>query len=159
VLFRSQASGYYGLIAFINTQLQSGTTAGNPVLTERWHQAQATLDGLSKSTGSLNDLSGDVANEASKAAYLQESVRATYGLSGAVSEDHKRLQNLEDGVNQSIIELNRLLTSVNDEINRRTAYLRAEQLNMQTLSLAISNGELYGRNMANSLFKKVADSG
>jgi len=155
----AQASEYYGLVASINTELQAGTTAGNPVLTERWNEAQAKLESLSSGAGQMNTLATDVAGEASRAAYLQESARATYGLSGAVEEDHKQLQVLEDKVNQNIVTINRLLTSVNDEINRRTSYLRAERLNLQTLSLGIANGELYGQNVSNTLFRKAAEDG
>ncbi|MDD9900778.1 MAG: hypothetical protein OXT65_07355 [Alphaproteobacteria bacterium] len=152
------ASEYYALVASAHTELQAGTTPGNPVLTETRNRAQRKLDELSQGAGHLNELATDVSGEASKAAFLQESVRATYGLSGAVKEDHARLQLLEDDVNQNIVAINRLLTSVNDEVNRRTAYLRTETLNMQTLSLAIANGELYGQNMANSLYKKATAS-
>lgn len=150
------AAEYYTLVASINTELQSGTTAGNPVLTERWNQAQTKLEIISKEADQLNTLAADAAAAASKAAWLQESARATYGLSGAVEEDHKRLQTLEDDLNKDIVALSRLLTSVNDETNRRSAYLRAERLNLQTLALGIANGELYGQNVANTLFRKAA---
>lgn len=153
------AAEYYALVAFINTELQSGTTSGNPVLTERWNEAQRKLDAMTDASSQLNILASDLAAEASKAAYLQESLRAAYGLSGAVNEDHKRLQELEDEVNQGIVGINRLLTSVNDEINRRAATLRTERMNMQTLSLAVAKGELYGQNVANSLFKKATEDG
>lgn len=153
------ASDYYAVVAFINTELQAGTTAGNPVLTDYWNRAQSKLDALSQSASRLNDLAADIANEASRGAWLQESVHATYGLSGAVSEDHEKLRGLEDSVNRNIVAINRQLTAVNDEINRRAAFLRVENLNMQTLSLAIANGELYGRNMANTLYRKVAEDG
>jgi hypothetical protein len=153
------ASDYYSLIASIDTELQSGTTPGNPLLTARWNDAQAKLDLLEKGQTDLNALAADAAAEASRAAWLQESVRAAYGLSGAVDEDHKQLQVLEDGVNQTIVTLNRLLTSVNDEINRRAAYARSERLNLQTLSLGIANGELYGQNVSNTLFRKAAEDG
>ena len=155
----TDAAQYYEVVATINTELQSGTTAGNPVLVEKWNTAQSKLDSLSESAGYLNQLATDLANEASKASYLQENVRAAYGLSGAVKEDHERLREVEDGVNQQIVFLNRLLTSVNDEISRRGSYLRTEHLNMQTLSLAINNGELYGQNMTNTLFKRATDTG
>jgi hypothetical protein len=155
----TDASQYYELVAAINTELQSGTTPGNPILIERWNLAQNKLQNLSDTAGYLNGLAADLANEASKAAYLQESVRATYGLSGAVKQDHENLRKLEDQVNQEIVNLNRLLTSTNDEITRRASYLRTEHLNMQTLSLAISNGELYGQNISNSLFKRATDDG
>ncbi|MEZ0226229.1 MAG: hypothetical protein ACAH83_16860 [Alphaproteobacteria bacterium] len=154
----TDAAQYYEIVATINTELQSGTTAGNPVLVEKWNLAQTKLENLSESAGLLNGLATDLSNEASKASYLQDNVRAAYGLSGAVKEDHESLRQVEDGVNQQIVYLNRLLTSVNDEISRRNAYLRTEHLNMQTLSLAINNGELYGQNITNSLFKKATDA-
>ncbi|MEZ0261745.1 MAG: hypothetical protein ACAH80_12100 [Alphaproteobacteria bacterium] len=155
----TDAAQYYELVAAINTELQSGTTPGNPILIERWNLAQNKLQNLSDTAGYLNGLAADLSNEASKAAYLQETVRSTYGLSGAVKQDHEQLRQLEDHVNQEIVNLNRLLTSTNDEISRRSAYLRTEHLNMQTLSLAISNGELYGQNISNTLFKSAADGG
>ncbi|TAL30687.1 MAG: hypothetical protein EPN97_11905 [Alphaproteobacteria bacterium] len=154
----TDAAQYYEIVATINTELQSGTTAGNPVLVEKWNLARNKLDNLSESASFLNALATDLSNEASKASYLQDNVRAAYGLSGAVKEDHESLRQVEDGVNQQIVYLNRLLTSVNDEISRRSAYLRTENLNMQTLSLAINNGELYGQNITNSLFKKATDA-
>ena len=154
----TDAAQYYELVAAINTELQSGTTPGNPVLVERWNAAANRLDSMSQSAGLLNELATDLANEASKASYLQENTRAAYGLSGAVKEDHDRLRGLEDGVNQQIVNLNRLLTTTGDEINRRGAYLRSEHANLQTLSLAISNGDLYGQNISNSLYKKATES-
>jgi hypothetical protein len=154
----AQAAQYYELVASINTELQSGSTPGNPVLIERWNVAQSKLDDLSESARFLNQLATDLSNEASKAAYLQENVRGAYGLSGAVKDDHTKLRALEDGVNQQIVTLNRQLTAVSDEINRRTAYLRSERSNMQTLSLAITNGELYGQNIANSLYSRATQS-
>ena len=149
------AAQYYEQIATISTELQAGSTPGNPVLVERWNTAQDRLEALSQNAAHLNGLATDLANEASKAAYLQENVRAAYGLSGAVKEDHVKLRVLEDEVNQTIVTINRLLTSTSDEINRRQAYLRTEKLNLQTLSLAVANGELYGQNLSNSLFKRA----
>ena len=153
------ASEYYSLVASIETELQSGTTAGNPILTDRWNKAQEKLNMIEEASARLNELATDISNEASKAAYLQDSVRSTYSLSGAVEDDHKKLQRLEDAVNQNIVAINRLLTGTSDEINRRTSYMRSERLNMQTLSLAIANGELYGQNIATALFKKAAEEG
>jgi hypothetical protein len=155
----SGASEYYTLVASINTELQSGTTPGNPVLVERWNVAQDKLNELAQSAGYLNELATDLSSQASKAGFLLESVRATFGLSGAVQEDHKKLTVIEDEVNNNIVAINRLSTAVNDEINRRTTYLRAERSNMQTLSLGITNGEMYGQSMTNSLYKKATEDG
>lgn len=155
----AEAAEYYALVAGINTELQAGSTPGNPVLVERWDAAQNTLNRLSESAGYLNELSTDVAGESGRAMYLQEAVRATYGLSGAVKEDHRRLRETEDNVNQAIVALHRLMTSVSDEMKRRDAYLRAERMNMQTMTLAISNGELYGQSLSNNLYKRAAEEG
>ncbi len=149
------AAQYYEQIASMNTELQAGSTPGNPVLVERWNTAQERLDTLAQNASQLNGLSTDLANEASKAAFLQENIRAAYGLSGAVKEDHQKLRVLEDDTNQTIVTLNRLLTSTSDEINRRQSYLRTEKMNLQTLSLAVANGELYGQNLSNSLFQRA----
>lgn len=151
------AARYYDIVAAINTELQSGTTPGNPILVERWNVAHELLENLAQSAGYLNSLATDLGDEASRGGFLQDNVRAAYALSGAVKEDHQRLRALEDDVNQTIVAINRLLTSVSDEINRRSAYLRSETLNLQTLSLAIANGELYGKNITNTLYKKVTD--
>lgn len=151
----SAASQYYEQVAAINTELQAGSTPGNPVLVERWNGAQQRLELLSQNAAHLNSLATDLSNEASKASFLQENVRAAYGLSGAVKEDHNKLRALEDETNQTIVTLNRLLTSTSDEINRRQSYLRTEKLNLQTLSLAVANGELYGQNLSNSLFQRA----
>jgi hypothetical protein len=151
------ASDYYTFVAGINTGLQSGTTAGNPVLTERWNRAKAKLDDLAQAAGGLNTLANDVANEASKLSYIQTDVRAAFTISGALEEDHKRLHAAEDRADQDVVSVNHLLTAVNDEINRRDAYVRAERLNMQTLAAAVANGELYGQSVVNNLYRKAAD--
>lgn len=154
-----EAAEYYSLVAGINTELQAGTTPGNPILVERWNAAQNTLNRLSESAGYLSELSTEVSGEAARAAYLQDAVRSTYGLSGAVKEDHRRLRQTEDEVNQSMVALSRLLTAVSDEMKRRDAYLRAERMNMQTMTLAIANGELYGQSLSNNLYKRAAEDG
>lgn len=150
------SSDYYTLVAVINAQLQSGTTPGNPELVEKWNGAQEKLNIMSESAGLLNGLATDVANEATKASFLLDSTRATFGLSGAVEQDHVELTGLEDDVNQTIVRINRLLNQTNDEIGRRTAFLRSERANMQTLSLAVADGELYGQSISNSLFRKAS---
>lgn len=153
------AASYYELVAGLNTELQAGSTPGNPLLVSRWNQAQSRLENLSQGAALLNDLATDLSEQAAKASFLQDNVRAAYSLSGAVKADHVKLRGIEDGVNVEIAALGRLLTSVNDEINRRSSYLRSERLNLQTLSLAIENGELYGRSLTNSLYKKAAEDG
>jgi hypothetical protein len=54
--------------------------------------------------------------------------------------------------------IERLLNNVNDDITRNAAYLANERGNLRTLSLAIANGDLYGRSLANRPFLSVAPS-
>jgi len=153
-----EANIYYASIASISSQLQSGSTPGNPLLIQRWNNAQTNLNTLAQSSGLLNDLSTDISNEASKSAYLLESARSTFNLSGAVEKDHTNLVALEDDINQTIVRIDRLLNTVNDEMTRRNTYLRSERLNMQALSLSIANGELYGQSLSNQLFKRATSA-
>jgi len=154
----ADAADYYEMFASISSRLQAGSTPGNPRLVERWNVAQENLNELAQNTTLMNQLAQDVANEASRAAFLLEATRATFGLSGAVEEDHEKLREVEDEINELIVQIDRLLNEINDEINRRTTYLRAERLNMQTLALAVANGELYGQSITNRLFTRAANA-
>lgn len=139
---------YYEDIAFIQAKLQNGTTPGNPRLVRRLKSAQQTLDQIATNLGNFNVLANQITSDASLASFLMESVRATYGLSGAVEEDHERLRRLEDQVNEMIVQVDRLLNDTNDSIQRQSSYIQTERNNLQTLSLAISNGELFGQNLS-----------
>jgi hypothetical protein len=152
-----QAAAYYAMVAAINAHLQAGTTPGNPVLVERWGTAQDKLNTMSDATSLLSTLATDLTNQASKSSFLLESIRSAFNISGAVDEDHKRLTSLEDLTNNNIITLQRLITETNDEIARRAASMRTERANLQSLSLSIANGELYGESLGNSVYKKAAE--
>ena len=149
------AADYYNTVAAINAKLQVGTTTGNPLLVVQWNSAQVKLDNLNQDVGSLNDLSSQIAQSASQAAYLLEAVRATYGLSGAVDEDHANLGALEDDTNRTVVLIDRLLNEVSGDLNRQSSYVSSERRNLQTLALAISNGELYGPSFANRPFMNL----
>jgi hypothetical protein len=148
----STARDYYSVMAMINSRLQAGTTPGNPILVEQSQTAQQKLEAIAGDITTLTTLSNDISTNASVASYLLEAVRATYGLSGAVDEDHVNLTELEDEVNRLVVQIDRQLTDVNNDINRRTSYLSTERRNLQTMTLAIANGELYGQSLANRAF-------
>jgi len=146
------ATGYYSLVGTINSRLQVGTTPGNPELVAQWNQAQGALDRMSDDVARLNSLSNQAASDSSLAAYILESVKAAYGLQGAVDEDHRQLALLESDVNRTVVLIDRLLNSLSDDISRQTAYIGNERGNLVTLSLAIKNGELYGQSLSNRAF-------
>ena len=130
--------------------------AGNPVLVQQWNDSQTELDKISASIGQMNNLSNRVADDNSLASFVLESTRATYGLTGAVDEDHSQLAVLEDEVNRTVVLIDRLLTELNEDVARQTNYVGRERSNLTVLSLAVKNGELYGNSLANRAFPAAA---
>jgi hypothetical protein len=152
---RTLAAGYYASVATINTQLQSGSTPGNPRLVGKLDTAQNNLEMLSDNVADLNGLAVEAADAASRGSFLLDSIRTTYTLSGAIEEDHQRLAVLEDRLNNLMFGIDKVLNEVNDDISRMNTYLTTERNNLRTLGLAVSNGDLYGRNLANHPFSQV----
>jgi hypothetical protein len=151
----SDATRYQDLIAAIQTRLQIGTTPGNPRLVAQWNEAQQTLDSIGSNFGTLNNLANQVADNSALAAFILESVRATYGLTGAVDEDHNQLGVLEDETNRTVVLIDRLLNELNEDISRQTNYLGRERSNLTVLSVAVKNGELFGRSLANRAYSSA----
>ena len=150
------AEQYHGIVAAINARLQVGTTPGNPVLVGQWNQAQNQLDRLSADIGRMNTLANNIASDSSLAAFVLESTRATYGLSGAVDEDHQQLAVLEDEVNKTVVSIDRLLNELSEDISRQSGYVDRERSNLTALSLAVKNGELFGTSLSNRAFATAA---
>ena len=148
----SASQNYHTLIAEMNGRLQVGTTPGNPVMVKKWNEAQQRLEAIAESLNRMDKLSNDSAGEAGLAAWLLDSVRATFALSGAVDEDHRQLRILEDEVNRTIVLIDRLLNELSEDISRQSTYVGNERRNMTTLSLAVKNGELYGTSLVNRAF-------
>jgi hypothetical protein len=140
---------YFTLVGGINARLQVGTTPGNPILHGQWGQASQELDRISTEIGRMTTLSSDVAADAALAAFLLESVRAAYSLSGAIEEDHRQLAMLQDDVNRTVVSIDRMLSELSEDINRQSAYVSRERSNMSALAIAIKNGELYGTGLGN----------
>ena len=152
------AANYYAAVATINTQLQSGTTPGNPRLKSRLALAEDALDILSGNVSDYNKMAVQIADLASVANFLQQEARAAYGLSGSVEEDHVQLAQLEDSLANTAVAIQRLLNNVNDNITRAAAYMASEQSNLRILALAISNGDLYGKSLSNRPFSMAGSS-
>jgi hypothetical protein len=149
------AADYYAAVAAVSAELQGGSTPGNPILVDRWNIAQEKLTALEQDSGLLNNLSTDLNNQATHAAYMLEATQNAFSISGAVPEDHKKLAVVQDGIEQDLSVINRLLGKTNDEVAHHTTFLQSERANLQTLSLGIANGELYGTSLTNSLFRKA----
>src|SRR5690348_12614158 len=111
---------------------------------------------MSNDIAKLNSLSNQTAADSSLGAYILESIRAAYGLQGAVDEDHRQLGMLETEVNRTSVLIDHLLNALSDDISRQTNYVANERANLVTLSLAIKNGELLGQSLANRGFGAAA---
>lgn len=152
---QSKSANYYAAIATISTQLQSGTTPGNPRLVGRLTEARSSLETLAANVAQLNDLAMQISQAASMSSFLLESSRATYGLSGAVEEDHVRLAQMEDAINNTVVIIDRMLDNVNDDITRTASYLSTERENLRTLSLAVTTGDLLGKSLSTRPFSSA----
>ena len=146
------ARNYHNRVANINTRLQVGTTPGNPELVAMWNGAQTDLEQVDQVVGRMNELANQASSTSALAAFLLESVGASYSLSGAIEKDHEQLAILEDATNRTVVLVDRLLNELSEDVARQNDYLQRERANLSTLSLAVKNGEFYGRSLANQAY-------
>jgi hypothetical protein len=81
-------------------------------------------------------------------AFLQDSVRAAFGVSGAVDEDHRQLRILQDQTAQTNVDVDRLLSQISQDVARQNEYLATERSNLTTLAGGVSRGEFLGSTLA-----------
>lgn len=153
---QAEAADYYASTATISTQLQSGTTPGNPRLLQKLANAQDSLDKLAGNVNDMNELAIEITKTGSVASYLLEGTRSAYGLTGAVEEDHVQLAQLEDSINNTTIIIDRLQNNINDDITRSSAYLATERNNLRTMALAVADGNLLGKSLSSRPFTSMA---
>lgn len=145
----ANAQSYHRDVALINTRLQVGTTPGNPILMQKFNDAQTQLAALNADVAAMNQLATAVSGVSTMSSYLSESTRAAFGVSGAVDEDHRQLRVLQDEVNQTVVLIERLLTEISGDIRRQSAYIATERSNLNTLAAGIKTGEIYGASLSN----------
>ncbi|MEX2630843.1 MAG: hypothetical protein WD341_12960 [Tistlia sp.] len=149
---RQSAGAYHELKGRMNARLTVGTTPGNPELVEQWRKAQAELSQVDASINDMNRVAGEVDSSATLGAYLLQAIPATFRLSGAVDEDHRQLEILEDETNQTVVLVDRLESELTEDIARQSAYLSTERANLTATSVAIRNGEYVGVSLANRAY-------
>ncbi|MDH5772410.1 MAG: hypothetical protein OEY84_04675 [Rhodospirillaceae bacterium] len=140
---------YHDTVGAVNSRLQVGTTPGNPILVQQFNTAQDLLDALNSDIASMNKLATSISGMSTMSAYLAESTRSAFGVSGAVDEDHRQLTILSDEVDQTVILIERLLDEVADDIRRQSGYVAQERSNLNTLAAGIKSGEIYGASLSN----------
>ena len=151
-LANANSRGYHKRVALMRSKLQLGTTPGNPVLVKEWNSSQAQLEKVNNDLSAMTALSSRVAADAALSAYILDATKAAFGLSGAIDEDHSQLAVLEDDVSQTVILIERLLTELSDDIRRQTNYIANERGELNTLALAVKNGEFFGPSLATTSY-------
>ena len=153
---------FYGTIAAINTKLQLGTTPGNPVLVRQYDQAQTELDNIEEFMREINLLNQKVNADAGVVALLKSTLNKTLRLAGAIDQDHRQLEVLEDDTEKLEIDIARLINEITEEISRQAGFTKIENQNMLVMAVAIRNGEAMGTGILNRSFlaaQALADAG
>lgn len=135
---------YHGLVAAVSTRLQMGTTPGNPILVSQWNSAQVDLDKMSADVAQLSSLGNQVASDSAMSTYLLQSIKSTYGLSGAIDEDHRQLAVLEDETSKTVVLIDRLLGELSQDVARQSNYIGSERANLTALATGVKQGEMLG---------------
>jgi len=144
------AAAYQAITGAISGKLQIGTTPGNPGIVQAWQQAQQNLNAVETDIGQMNALSNEVAGNAAYVAFLQDSVRAAFGVSGAVDEDHRQLRRLQDQVAQTNVDVDRVLSLISQDVARQNQYLATERSNLTALASGVSKGDFLGTTLASN---------
>ncbi|OPZ79166.1 MAG: hypothetical protein BWY78_00206 [Alphaproteobacteria bacterium ADurb.Bin438] len=152
------ARKYHEIVAVINSRLQVGTTPGNPILNEKWHQAGLELDAISSDVALLNGLLASLTADSGMITYIIDSIKAAFNISGAVDEDHAELKVLENAAAQASVQIERTFNEINLDINRQQQYMAIEKRNMNALAMAIRDGQLYTTNPIQSAYTPVISS-
>jgi hypothetical protein len=153
---------FYGTVAAISTKLQLGTTPGNPVLVRQYDQAQGELDNIEEYLREINLLNQKVNADAGVVALLKSTINKTLRLAGAIDQDHRQLELLEDRVEKLEIDISRLINEITEEISRQAGFAKIENQNLLVMAVAIRNGEAMGTGILNRSFlaaQALADIG
>ena len=153
---------FYGTVAAINTKLQLGTTPGNPTLVRQYDQAQTELDKIEEYMREINLLNQKVNADAGVVALLKGTLNKTLRLAGAIDQDHRQLEVLEDNTEKLEIDISRLINEITEEISRQAGFSKIENQNMLVMAVAIRNGEAMGTGILNRSFlaaQALADAG
>ena len=153
---------FFGTVAAINTKLQLGTTPGNPVLVRQYDQAQGELDNIEEYLREINLLNQKVNADAGVVALLKSTLNKVLRLAGAIDQDHRQLEVLEDDVEKLEIDIARLINEITEEISRQSGFAKIENQNLLVMAVAIRNGEAMGTGILNRSFlaaQALADVG
>lgn len=152
----TNAATYQTTVAAIHDTLRAGATPASAGLTEAYQRAQTQLQLSGADLDQMNALSSSAANNAAFAGYLLDSIRACYAIAGAVEEDHRALNILEDATAQTMITINRLLSDLGSDIARQNYFVGREHATLAQLAQAVNGGDYSGATLASGTMAHAA---
>jgi len=126
------------------SQIESGlkgTTADKPQLVERWNAAQSVLDQLSTNLNETAGIGAAANTDSASAQAVVQQIESASSAPGAVDEDHRQLDTLEDETRQISISIERLRKEVAGDVPRETAFLATERSSLAQLQNEIRTGQ------------------
>lgn len=139
------AIDYHNTTAAMEAKLQVGTTPGNPIMYQMLQKTQSNVVIMDENANTLNKIYNQAVSDMSVVNNLQDSIRATYSVSGALDEDHAQLRTLENETSQTAILINSLLSEVGSDYNRQIEYTNTARQDLSKLDRIIKVGN-YGIN-------------
>ncbi|MBQ8465539.1 MAG: hypothetical protein IJ529_04410 [Alphaproteobacteria bacterium] len=137
------AIDYHNTTAAMEAKLQVGTTPGNPIMYQMLQKTQNNVVVMDENANALNKIYNQAVSDMSVVKNLQDSIRATYGVSGAIDEDHAQLRTLENETSQTAIVINSLISEVGSDYSRQIEYTNTARNYLSSLDRAIKVGS-YG---------------
>lgn len=139
----NNAIDYHNTTAAMEAKLQVGTTPGNPIMYQMLQKTQGNVVVMDENANTLNKIYNQAVSDMSVVSNLQESIRATYSVAGAIDEDHTALRTLENETNQTSLVINSLLSEVGNDYSRQIEYTNTARRYLTSLDNAIKIGS-YG---------------
>jgi len=139
----NNAIDYHNTTAAMEAKLQVGTTPGNPIMYQMLQKTQGNVVVMDENANTLNKIYNQAVSDMSVVKNLQDSIRATYSVSGAIDEDHAQLRTLENETSQTAILINSLISEVGSDYSRQIEYTNTARTYLSSLDRAIKVGS-YG---------------
>ena len=126
----------------IESRLAAGATPGNSQLVEKWNAAQSDLDKLATNLNDTASIGNAASTDSAAAQKLVQQINDASNTPGAVDEDHRQLDTLEDETQQIKISIDRLRKDVAADVPRQTGFLTAQRSALVQLQTAIRTGQM-----------------
>src|SRR3546814_18787700 len=97
---------------------------------------------MSADVAQLSGLGNQVASDSAMSTYLLQTIKSTYGLSGAIDEDHRQLAVLEDETSKTVVLIDRLLGELSQAVARQSNYIRSDRAKLTELATGVKQGEM-----------------